>query len=259
MKKCFFATKLIEGRFSVNLPVNIICMKWGSKYGANYVNTLYAMIARHISLPFQLTCFTDDANGIDPHVQIRDLPALELPQGAPERGWNKLTTLQTNLGGLSGDVLFLDLDVVIVDNIDEFFSYPAKFAIIRDAKLQHRMIGNSSVYRFEVGRYESILEKFRQQYAEIQQNFRNEQAYLSHETHARGELTFWPDRWCPSFKYHCMQPWPLAYVKDAKMPEGAKIIIFHGHPEPHEAIQGITHKWYRPVRPTQWVADYWRA
>ncbi|WP_200807019.1 hypothetical protein [Thiothrix eikelboomii] len=56
-----------------------------------------------------------------------------------------------------------------------------------------------------------------------------------------------------------MQPWPLAYFQDATIPEGAKIIIFHGHPEPHEAIQGITHKWYRPVRPTQWVADYWRA
>lgn len=244
---------------SVELPVNIICMKWGSKYGAEYVNTLYAMIARNITLPFQLTCFTDDANGIDSRVNIRALPALELPAGAPERGWNKLTTLQTDLGGLTGTVLFLDLDVVIVGNIDEFFSYPANFAIIRDAKLQRRMIGNSSVYRFEVGRYEGILEKFRQHYAEIQQTFRNEQAYLSHEINQRGELSFWPDAWCPSFKYHCMQPWPLAYFQDATIPEGAKIIIFHGHPEPHEAIEGITHKWYRPVRPTQWVADYWRA
>ncbi|HPY39979.1 MAG TPA: glycosyltransferase, partial [Thiolinea sp.] len=229
----------------MNLPVNIICMKWGSKYGANYVNTLYAMIARNISFDFQLTCFTDDATGIDSRVQIRELPALELPQGAPERGWNKLTTLQNHLGGLRGDVLFLDLDVVIVGNIDEFFSYPAKFAIIRDAKLQRRMIGNSSVYRFEVGRYEAVLEKFRQQYAEIQQTFRNEQAYLSHEIQQRGELSFWREAWCPSFKYHCMQPWPLAYFQDAKIPAGAKIIIFHGHPEPHEAIHGITHKWYR--------------
>lgn len=254
-----FCNKTFEGLLSLNLPVNIICMKWGSKYGANYVNTLYAMIARHITLPFQLTCFTDDPNGIDSRVRICELPTLELPAGAPERGWNKLTTLQADLGGLTGDVLFLDLDVVIVANIDELFSYPAEFAIIRDAKLQRRLIGNSSVYRFKVGRYQEILDKFRQQYAEIQQTFRNEQAYLSHEIHQRGELSFWPEAWCPSFKYHCMQPWPLAYFQDAKIPAGAKIIIFHGHPEPHEAIQGITHKWYRPVRPTQWVADHWRA
>ena len=48
-KQCFFATKTSEGLCNVDLPVNIICMKWGSKYGANYVNTLYAMIARHIA------------------------------------------------------------------------------------------------------------------------------------------------------------------------------------------------------------------
>lgn len=258
-KQCFFATKLSEGLFKVNLPVNIICMKWGSKYGAHYVNTLYAMIARNISYPFQLTCFTDDPKDIDHRIQIRELPALALPAGAPERGWNKLTTLQPDLGGLSGEVLFLDLDVVIVSNIDAFFSYPAQFAIIQDSKLRRHLIGNSSVYRFEVGRYADVLEKFRQQYAEIQHQFRNEQAYLSYEIHQRGELSFWPESWCPSFKYHCMQPWPLAYIQDAKIPEGAKIIIFHGHPEPHEAIQGITHKWYRPVRPTSWVADYWRA
>ena len=42
------------------------------------------------------------------------MPTLELPEGAPERGWNKLTTLQADLGGLGGDVLFLDLDVVMI-------------------------------------------------------------------------------------------------------------------------------------------------
>ena len=237
----------------------VLCMKWGTKYGADYVNRLYNMVKRHTTIDFKMVCLTDRTEGIDPAVQCFPIPSLALPEGSPERGWNKLTTLQTDLGGLSGEVLFLDLDVVIVGNIDELFSYPAEFAIIRDAKLQKRMIGNSSVYRFKVGRYQAILDKFRQQYAEIQQTFRNEQAYLSHEIQQRGELSFWPEAWCPSFKYHCMQPWPLAYFQDAKIPVGAKIIIFHGHPEPHEAIQGITHKWYRPVRPTQWVADHWRA
>ncbi len=241
------------------LPVNIICMKWGAKYGADYVNKLYAMLARHLTLPFQLICFTDRAEGIDARVQIRDLPPLDLPAGAPERGWNKLTTLQTGLGGLSGEALFLDLDVVIVANIDALFTYPAEFAIIRDAKLSRRLIGNSSVYRFRIGQYDEILQKFRRDFAQIQQAHRNEQAYLSAEVRQRGELSFWPEAWCPSFKYHCMQPWPFSYFRDAVIPEGAKIIIFHGHPVPEEAIAGITTKWYRPVRPTAWVAEHWRT
>ena len=93
--------------------VTIICMKWGKKYGAEYVNKLYAMVDRNITLPFQMVCFTDDGSGVNSNVIIKDLPPLDLPEGTPERGWNKLTTLQNDLGDLSGEALFLDLDVVM--------------------------------------------------------------------------------------------------------------------------------------------------
>jgi len=233
-------------------------MKWGDKYGAEYVNKLYSMVLRNITLPFQLICLTDNSEGINENIIIKDLPPLDLPKDAPERGWNKLTTLQRNLGGLEGEALFLDLDVVIVDNIDDLFSYPAKFAVIRDVKLTRSMIGNTSVYRFQIGRYDDVLQNFRKNFKQIQENYRNEQAYLSDEVRKKGELSFWPEAWCPSYKYHCMRKWPLSYFKDSKIPKGAKIIIFHGKPEPSEAIAGITSKWYRPIRPTKWIEEYWR-
>ena len=31
---------------------NIVCMKWGSAYEADYVNTLYSMVKRNITRPF---------------------------------------------------------------------------------------------------------------------------------------------------------------------------------------------------------------
>jgi len=238
-------------------PVNIICMKWGAKYGPEYVNKLFGMIGRNISLPFVLTCFTDDSAGVNPEVEIRELPKLSLPPNTPERGWNKLSTLQENLGGLSGEVLFLDLDVVIVGNIDELFSYPADFAIIKDAKLKRQVTGNSSVYRFRIGEHEDILKRFEADFETVKKTYRNEQAYLSQEVYKKDMLSYWPEAWCPSFKYHCMKSWPLSYFQDPIIPEEAKVIIFHGHPEPHEAIAGVTHKWYRPVRPTRWVEEYW--
>ncbi|MEH6456919.1 MAG: glycosyltransferase [Cocleimonas sp.] len=239
-------------------PVTIICMKWGTKYGAEYVNKLYAMVKRNLTIPFQMVCFTDNGEGVNSDVVIKDLPPLDLPKSAPERGWNKLTTLQNNLGGLSGEALFLDLDVVIVDNIDELFSFPAEFAVIRDAKLTRSMIGNTSVYRFKIGRYDDVLQSFRKNFPQVQKDYRNEQAYLSDEVRKKGDLSFWPDAWCPSYKYHCMKKWPFNHFQDSVIPEGAKIIIFHGHPEPVEAIKGITTKWYRPIRPTAWIKDYWR-
>ncbi len=236
----------------------IICMKWGTKYGAEYVNKLYGMVDRNLTLPFHFVCFTDDATGIRSEVSILPLPFLQLPKGTPERGWNKLSTLQQGLGGLTGQALFLDLDIVIVDNIDDLLTYPAPFAIIQDAKLSRQMIGNSSVYRFEIGRYHDVLDYFQQNFHSIQKEHRNEQAYLSAEIHKRGELNFWPHAWCPSFKYHCMKHWPLAYFQDATIPKDAKILIFHGHPVPSEAILGETYAWYRPVRPTPWLKEYWR-
>ena len=41
---------------------NIICMKWGTKFGASYVNRLYDMVERNTTVPHRFVCFTDDAN-----------------------------------------------------------------------------------------------------------------------------------------------------------------------------------------------------
>ncbi len=49
-------------------PANIICIKWGTKYPAYYVNRLYAGIQRHLNRPFRFFCVTDDATDIRPEV-----------------------------------------------------------------------------------------------------------------------------------------------------------------------------------------------
>ena len=41
--------------------VTVLCMKWGAKYGPDYVNRLYGMVARHLRRPFRFVCLTDDA------------------------------------------------------------------------------------------------------------------------------------------------------------------------------------------------------
>ena len=38
----------------------VICINWGTKYGPDYVNRLYGMVARNITPPFTFTCFTDN-------------------------------------------------------------------------------------------------------------------------------------------------------------------------------------------------------
>lgn len=237
--------------------VNIICMKWGTKYDASYVNKLYRMVASNLSRPFRFVCMTDDNAGIREEVECLQLPELELPPGSPERGWNKLVTFNSELDNLKGTALFLDLDVLVVDNIDSLFDIEGEFLIIKDW-IRKDCTGNSSVYRFNIGAHPDIIEYFRNNFNSIQKQHRNEQEYLSHYLDQQGKLSYWPESWCKSFKYHCIQKGLKAWFSPPEKPEGAKIIVFHGNPNPPDAIAGHSGKWYRKVLPTAWVADYWR-
>lgn len=236
--------------------VNVICMKWGTKYGPEYVNRLYAMVARNLSLPFRFVCLTDDATGLNENIQTFAIPSLGLDLNGPERGWNKLVTFQERLYDLSGRALFLDLDLIITASINDFFELPGSVIIIKDW-LKRDGTGNSSVYRFTIGEHSDVLADFKADFAAVKRQFRNEQEYLSAALLKKNALTYWPETWCRSFKRHCMHYFPVSLLKPPSIPDGAKIIVFHGHPHPDEAIEGRTGKWYRFARPAAWVKQYW--
>ena len=53
----------------------ILCMKWGTKYGPEYVNRLYGMVRRHLKGDFRFVCLTDRSEGIRAEVQCLPIPA----------------------------------------------------------------------------------------------------------------------------------------------------------------------------------------
>lgn len=236
---------------------HIICMKWGSKYGPEYVNRLYAMVRRHLTGDFHMVCLTDDGQGIRSEVTCLPIPALDLPPGIPERGWTKLASFAADLHGLKGTALFLDVDVVIVGNLDVFFEQPGQFLIIHDYKRPWRITGNSSVYRFTLGAHPDVLDYFRNHVQEVRAEFRNEQAYLSDFLHRQGQLQYWDAAWCPSFKYHSIPTWPTNYWQAPVIPPDARIVIFHGECNPPDALAGRRNRRWRYIRPAQWVAEHW--
>jgi hypothetical protein len=235
----------------------VMCMKWGTKYGPEYVNRLYGMVRRHLSGDFRFVCLTDRTEGIRPEVECFPIPGLELQASQRDGGWRKLLSFQPDLYGLKGTALFLDLDVVIVDSIDPFFELPGDFLIIHDWKRPWRVTGNSSVYRYELGAHPEVLSRFRAEQLEIRKRFRNEQAYLSDVIHAQGKLQYWPDAWCRSYKYHCIPPWPTNYWREPIIPDGARILIFHGEVNPPDALEGRRNRAGRHVKPASWVAEHW--
>lgn len=237
---------------------NIICMKWGTKFGPNYVNTLAAMVRRHLHSKHRFICFTDDGKGLDSRIEVWPLPELSLPGHLPERGWNKLTVFTNPLADLEGQVLFLDLDVLILGDLEPFFTQPGKFLIVHEWGFKDPVIGNSSVFRFEVNQHQDILENFIKNGEKIRERHRNEQAYLSHAVNDKGILEYWPETWCRSFKRHCLRSFPVNYFLQPNKPEDAKIIVFHGNPNPDVAMNGWVGKYgLRAVKACKWIADEW--
>jgi hypothetical protein len=64
--------------------------------------------------------------------------------------YKRLTYSDGNLSPHFIKTLFLDLDVVIVDNMDDFFTVKGDFLIAHDKKNPTKIEGNSSVFRIAV-------------------------------------------------------------------------------------------------------------
>ncbi|MEB3702765.1 hypothetical protein Bealeia1_01893 [Candidatus Bealeia paramacronuclearis] len=236
--------------------VNVVCMKWGEKYPSEYVNVLKGMVKRNLSLPHRFVCLTDEPEGLRPDIEVFPMPAITVPESYDVSPWRKLGMFSQKLGDLKGKTLFLDLDIVIVDSIDDFFTYSPKFSIIENWTQAGQGIGNSSVYCFEIGAHKDVLETYTHEMDSVLKAYHNEQIFLSKKI---GDIDFWPEAWCQSFKRHCIPGGLMRYFKAPVLPMGCKIVVFHGLPNPPEAIHGGFFGSLRKyTRPAPWVGKYWR-
>ena len=236
---------------------NVICIKWGTKFGPEYVNNLYRMVEKNLSIPHRFVCFTDNAEGLAEGIEVRDLPPFN-EKAIPDKAWRKLSLFNEKLADLEGTALFLDLDIVIKSDLAPFFEQKGDFIIIKDWDFPKDIIGNSSVFRFEIGKHPYVLENFYKEDNTIRDRYKNEQAFLSHQIHDKGLLSYWDKSWCVSFKRFCLQPFPMNFFKEPIDPPNAKIIVFHGRPTPEQALRGFAGKGgFRYVKPTKWLNQYY--
>jgi hypothetical protein len=258
--------------FAEPAPVNIICMKWGTLYGPEYVNHLRAGVARHLKRPHRFVCFADDATGLRDDVEFMPLPELGQASGNTDLRWRKLAVLRQGLGGLQGVTLFLDLDLVIVDSLEPFFEAPGRFWIIRDDDLFRskplrklnpardrflHSVGNSSVFRFEIGAHQDILDAYLSDPNGVTARFHVEQEFLTALIEQQGLLQYWPQAWCVSFKNACVPRLLKSYLSDPAVPAGAKIVVFAGTPKMSDVLAGGGHRWYRRIGNIDWLRRAW--
>src|SRR6185369_12905997 len=113
--------------------INIITLKWGDRYGADFVNRLHSAVTRNLKRPHRFVCFTDDGKGLAPGIDALPIPEIDLPPDAKVTGWRKLCLFRDDLT-VNGLCLFLDIDIVVTGNLDEFFTFgsPDEILIIHN-------------------------------------------------------------------------------------------------------------------------------
>ena len=113
--------------------MHFLCIKWGNKYSAEYVNNLRKMVQQNYTKRHKFICYTDDPDGIDKGITIRSIPKVDPLHpdywfGRENYCWDRAKFLVLNSHHwlrTKGPFCYLDLDVVIQNNIDEIFELSA--------------------------------------------------------------------------------------------------------------------------------------
>lgn len=239
----------------------VLCMKWGTLYGAEYVNVLYSALTKNLSGDFRFVCLTDVTDGLADGIESYPIPDIGLQDKHWHGGqWPKLSVFSKELYGLSGRALFIDLDMMIVGQMDDFFTHAKGLVAIDEGRwVSGPPSTMTSIFAFDLGKHANIIDLFQANMDEITTNYRTDQAFL--HDHAQ-PVSYWPEDWLISYKKHLRQPVLIDRLKGPKPPPvRSRVLVFHGNPRPIDVIvdsTGNLDKFPHYLSgPVDWAREYW--
>jgi len=248
----------------MSLPKVVLCMKWGTIYPAEYVNVLYNACRRNITDEFRFVCLTNEPDGIHSDVEVFPIPDIGLDEWHYYNGaWPKLGVFKSDLYGLTGRALFIDLDTVLLGKIDVFFEIPGALVAIDSRPWRYKSGAArtmSSIFSFDLGSLNFIIDLILTERDLIIEKYKIEQDYLHGVV---PQIAYWPQHLIVSFKYHVRQPLLKDRFFPPKRPSNtAKVLVFHGQPRPIDLIDPPKGNWDRFPHygsgPVDWMQTYWK-
>lgn len=173
--------------------------------GDQYVNTMRAMVARHLRQPHEFVALTDE--------------------GEHGGWWAKVELFRP--GRFAGRVLYMDLDSVVVDSLDELADTPGIIDLADWGWKTHTLC--STVMVWDAGEHAEIFERFT---PAVKDEFRGDQDWITH----LGGWPILPKHLCTSYRYHSVR---------APLPRCAHVSM-HGRPKPHEIKTGWVPEMWKP-------------
>jgi hypothetical protein len=222
-----------------NDTITVLCVRFGNKYGREYVERLRNMVARHLTVPYDFACLTDDSHPI-PGVRTIFQSNANYARG----WWHKVHMFDPSLS-LSGRILYFDLDVVIHSNINKLVSYhPQNFIGIHDFNRKFFASWNylnSSVLAWNHGSQSHIYQQFKKDPGTAQR-MQGDQDWIWKL--CKDRIKFWPKEWIMSYKWEIRSRDELIVAQsrrqfktvrdDIQPPLDCSIAVFHGEPNPQD-------------------------
>jgi hypothetical protein len=251
----------------------VVCFRWLDAFPASYVRILRNAVRANLSRRHRFICVTDNPRGLDRDIEAVHLPDMGIPLRYRQKGmWPKIAMFAPGVLPPDEPTLYLDLDMVVRDNIDMFFDRveeqrnihalrewnPTLWSLLPIALRPDRGV-QSSILGFIPREQRHIYDRFMDDPHAVYTTYRLDQDYL---TDAATPRSYWPHEWTASFKWHCVKYWPLsALFPKVPEPTWAKIVVFHGKPRPIDVVPLGDYRWGAARKfgygPVSWVRDYW--
>ena len=198
--------------------INIYTVKWGTKYGPEYVNKILEQCKKHTKQEFKFYCLTEDPTSLSSEIEV-----IPFPDGNYyEKWWNKLYLFDRNVVPHTGEKLFLDLDIFIQHSIDPIINHDCGDSLtfvktawhdIEQMRIDTKEIPrkftdlNSSVLRWNDNLDVDKITKFVTDYPDqMFYYYRGLDNLFGHQKERLLKIDFFPERWVYSYNYGYIWP-----------------------------------------------------
>jgi hypothetical protein len=172
------------------------------------------------------------------------------------KGWWYKPYFFSNDLPINGTLLYLDLDLIVFENINKFFEHKPEtdFLIIRDFNRINRSNWdriNSSVFRLRIGSRVDKYNQFVSNPANAMNRLQGDQDWMYKNC---APWDYWPDEWVQSYKWEMRGRQHLGVINGVRnfthlgepvVLKNTSIAVFHGKPDIHEVKD-------------PWVVDRWQ-
>ena len=222
--------------------IDIVTFAWGEWYGRRdeYLEKLRNMLERNLTVPYRLNCLTDQVRYKVDGVNMK-------PIQSPLTKGNLRKLAIFNPAYNFGRIFAIDLDIVILDNIDEIVNF-------NKSKIMARAAFKTKKKEWKPDGDIHLINMTKAQKSRVWTFIRRQSRVIYNRTHGAERLfyeQFWNNLF-PDMRFLQKEfPYKVRSYKQDEInktfhvPNGTKIVTFHGVPKPHECEES-------------WICEYWR-